>query len=81
MQMKADVLNMPITALETADAGTIGSAMLTGVAIGMFKNVEEAAAKMVVELESYYPRADMHEKYMKIYQRYKCVYNAVRPLV
>ena len=24
---------------------------------------------------------DMHEKYMKVYERYKSVYNAVRPLV
>lgn len=81
MQMKADVLNMPITALETVDAGTIGSAMLTGIAIGVFKSVEDAAAKMVIEQETYFPRVDMHEKYMKIYERYKGVYNAVRPLV
>ena len=32
MQMKADILNMPVTALKTVDAGTVGCAMLTGVA-------------------------------------------------
>ena len=81
MQMKADVLNLPITALETADAGTVGSAMLTGVAIGIFKNLDEAAAHMVRETETYLPRADMHEKYMRIYERYEKLYRAVRPLV
>lgn len=81
MQMKADVLNLPITALETADAGTVGSAMLTGIAIGLFQNLDEAAGHMVRETETYLPRADMHEKYIKIYERYEKLYQAVRPLM
>ena len=35
MQMKADILKLPITALNTVDAGTVGSAMLTGIAAGL----------------------------------------------
>jgi xylulokinase len=81
MQMKADVLNLPITALKTVDAGTVGSAMLTGVAVGLFSDLNEAAAHMVREMETYCPREEMHEKYMKIYERYKAVYQAVRPLM
>ena len=81
MQMKADVLNLPITALKTADAGTVGSAMLTGIAVGRFANLEDAAARMVQEMETYGPREEMHKKYMKIYERYKAVYKAVRPLM
>ena len=81
MQMKADVLNLPITALKTVDAGTVGSAMLTGIAAGLFTDLNDAATHMVQEMETYYPRAEMHEKYMRIYERYKSVYNAVRPLV
>ena len=81
MQMKADVLNLPITALKTADAGTVGSAMLTGIAVRVFRDLEDAAARMVQEMETYRPRAQMHQKYMKIYERYKAVYSAVRPLM
>jgi xylulokinase len=81
MQMKADVLDLPITALKTVDAGTVGSAMLTGIAAGLFTDLNDAAAHMVQEMETYYPRAEMHEKYMRIYERYKNVYNAVRPLM
>ena len=81
MQMKADILNLPITALKTADAGTVGSAMLTGVAAGLFADLEDAANHMVQEAETWYPRAEMTEKYMKIYERYKAVYRAVRPLM
>lgn len=81
MQMKADVLNLPITALKTVDAGTVGSAMLTGIAVGLFADLNDAAAHMVQKTETYLPRAEMHEKYMKIYERYKRVYHAVRPLM
>ena len=81
MQMKADVLNLPITALKTADAGTVGSAMLTGIAVGLFQDLKDAAAHMVQETDTYYPRTAMHEKYMNIYKRYKSLYQSVRQLM
>ena len=81
MQMKADILNLPITSLQTADAGTVGSAMLTGVAVGLFRDLAEAAGIMVQERETYEPDPRRHEQYMRIYERYKKVYQAVRPLM
>ena len=81
MQMKADMLDLPIVALKTVDAGTVGSAMLTGIAIGAFRDLKDAADKMVEPVHTYEPRPQMHEKYMEIYQRYEKVYRAVRPLV
>ena len=81
MQMKADILNLPITSLKTSDAGTVGSAMLTGVAVGVFRDLEEAAARMVQQRETYRPDPERHEQYMQVYERYRNVYHAVRPLV
>lgn len=81
MQMKADMLNIPITTLATSDAGTVGSAMLTGIATGCFKDLEEAREAMVETCETYQPRPDMHEKYRAVYERYRRLYDAVRPLV
>ena len=81
MQIKADVLNLPITALKTADAGTVGSAMLTGIATGQYRDLPDAAKHMVREAETYYPRDGMHRRYMEIYERYKQLYKAVRPLI
>lgn len=81
MQMKADMLNLPVTALKTADAGTVGSAMLTGIAVGVFADLEDAAGHMVEKVREYYPGHDMHEKYLQIFERYEKVYRAVRPLV
>lgn len=81
MQMKADVLGLPITALETVDAGTVGCAMLTGVAAGLFRSLDDAAAHMVREVETYSPDWAMHEKYTAVYRRYQKLYQAVRPLM
>lgn len=81
MQMKADVLNMPIIELKTVDAGTVGSAMLTGIAVGCFADLADAAEHMVEKKKIYYPDAGMHEKYMVIYEKYRKLYKAVRPLV
>ncbi|MBO4367454.1 MAG: class II fructose-bisphosphate aldolase [Clostridia bacterium] len=36
---------------------------------------------MVQEKETYRPRAFMHDKYERIYERYKELYRAVRPLM
>ncbi len=81
MQMKADMLNVPVTALVTEDAGTVGSAMLVGIACGVFADLADAAAHMVETKRVYEPRPEMHEKYMKIYERYAPLYAAVRPLL
>lgn len=81
MQMKADILNVPVTALRTVNAGTVGSAMLTGIALGIYGNLPEAADVMITKAQTYAPRPKMHEKYMQVYARYKNLYDAVRPLM
>lgn len=81
MQMKADMLGVPIVALKTTDAGTVGSAMLTGIAVGLFEDLQEAAAYMVKEIACYEPRAHMHETLLSNYERYEKVYEAGRPLM
>ena len=81
MQMKADILGLPIVALKTVDAGTVGSAMMTGISLGCFKDLDDAAAHMIEEKMTYNPRPDYHEKYMKVFERYEKLYQAVRELV
>lgn len=81
MQMKADMLNLPIVSLGSAEAGATGCAMTAGVAAGIFKDLEEAASVMVTEKEIYEPRPEMHRAYEAHYQRYRRLYEAVRPLM
>lgn len=81
MQMKADMLGVPIVALKTVDAGTVGSAMMTGIALGVFQDLKDAAAHMIEEKRTYEPRTGYHEKYMKIFERYEKLYDAVKPVM
>jgi len=80
-QIKADVLGVPIVSLETEDAGTVGCAMLAGVATGVFADLAEARKTMVHEIGSYEPDPKRHEEFSKIYARFEKLYSAVRPLV
>lgn len=81
MQMKADAMNIPVITLEAAEAGTVGSAMLTGIAIGCFEDLNVAKEHMVKKKSIFYPRKEQHEMYQKIYERYKGLYQALRPLI
>lgn len=80
MQMKADMLNVPIVSLGNAEAGAVGCAMMAGIATGVFKDLQDAAGVMITEGATYYPRKEQHEAYMKHYDRYRELYKAVRPL-
>lgn len=80
MQMKADLLNLPVRQMEIFDAGTVGCVMLTGTATGVYKSLEEAADILISPGKIFSPRSDMHQKYQKVYHRYQKVYHAVRPL-
>ncbi|MCH4191107.1 MAG: carbohydrate kinase [Butyrivibrio sp.] len=81
MQMKADILNLPVTALEETDAGTAGCAMITGTAMGYYRDLTEAYQHMVHERKTFRPDKEMHRKYMQVYARYEKMYQAVRPLM
>lgn len=81
LQMKADILGVPVTALKTNEAGAAGSAMLVGVAVGAFQNLSEAAEAMIEERETYYPRPEVKDLYDRNYEKYRRLYDAVRPLV
>lgn len=81
LQMKANILGVPITALDAPEVGSAGTIMLTGVAVGAFKDIHHAANVMVKEKKTYYPQEKMNKKHMEVYKRYEKLYDAVRPLV
>ncbi len=81
MQMKADMLGIPIAALQTVDAGTVGCAMMTGIALGAFADLKDASSHMIAIKKTYEPRAGYHEKYMEVFNRFEKLYGAVRPIM
>ena len=69
LQIKSDVLNLPITVTECADATALGAAMLAAVAAKEYKSCAEAAENMVKLAFTIQPSADaeLYEKYFKKY--------------
>lgn len=79
LQIKADVLNMPIERLSNDEAGTIGGIMLTALAQGMFSSLKEAADAMVHVTHTVEPRQKMVLAYAEHFEKYRALYHALRP--
>lgn len=81
LQMKADILNIPIVSLGAAQSGTLGCVMLAGVSSGVYRDFGDAASIFIKEKGRYEPRADVHEMYEKQYQRYCMLYKQLKPVM
>ena len=70
LQIKADVLNLPITVTECTEATSLGAAMLAAVAAEEYANFAEATANMVKTEFKVEPGADagIYEKYFRKYE-------------
>jgi len=73
-QIKADVLGKTLKVMKTPETGALGAAMLAEVAIGRYKDLFEATQAMVSIKDEVRPRPEMRQKYDKIYEDYKKIY-------
>jgi len=81
LQMKADILNTPITSLNSTEAGGMGCAIMTSVAVGIYPDIRTASKHMISKRETYYPRKELNKQYADVYSKYEKLYNSIRPLV
>lgn len=80
LQMKADIFGFPVRSLKNSEAGTVGAAMLAGVAIGAFPNLEDAASHLVKYDQEYLPNFERRDQYLKKYQKYKKLYSLLKEI-
>lgn len=81
LQIKADILNRPVTALYAKEAGACGTCMLTCLALGIYKDLHEAKKYFVKERKTFLPKPENREIYNKYFNAYKKIYGAVRPII
>ncbi len=81
LQIKADILNRPVTALLAKEAGACGTCMMVGVAIGLYCDLYEAKEYFVKEKETYLPDPARAAAYAKYYRAYRSIYPSVRGIV
>ena len=78
LQIKADVLNLPITVTECTEATSLGAAMLAAVAAGEYADFEDATASMVKTAFRVKPGANV-EVYEKYFRKYEEINQLVMP--
>jgi L-ribulokinase len=77
MQIYADVLNMPITIIKSAQGPALGSAIHAAVAAGAYKDVQTAASAMGgVAEERYQPNPANAKVYNDLYKHYNELYES-----
>ena len=59
---------------------SFGSAMLAGVAMGIFETPEKAVATCNKVVSETYPNHENTEKYAKLFKRYKAIQKALEPI-
>lgn len=69
-QMFADVLNMEVVTTHTSQAGALGTAVCTAIALGQYKGFKEAIDIMIKNKFHYYPNANYNEVYTEKYNEF-----------
>ncbi len=78
-QITADVLGITLKTTESSDS-SLGSAMLAGIAMGVFKDPKEAVKCCVKEKDITYPNLENTAKYRKIFEDYKKIHDVLAPI-
>jgi len=79
LQMLSDVLGISLKTTQSSDS-SLGSAMLAGIAVGVFKDAAEAVEKCVKQKDMVTPNPENTEKYRKVFAVYKKIHDALAPV-
>jgi autoinducer 2 (AI-2) kinase len=74
-QILSDVLGLPVHIPKVKEATALGAAILAGIGIGIYDNVESTIKKIVQIEETYYPNSNNHVLYTEMYSQWKKVYD------
>lgn len=80
LQIKADILGVPIHLVATSEAGCLGSALLAAQAVGEIDSMEGVVEKISKPLKSFEPDKKNMNKYNERYEIYSDLYQTVKPI-
>ncbi len=78
-QMVADALGITLRTTESSDS-SLGSAMLAGIAVGAFRNAEDAVDHCVRAKDIVYPNPENTVRYERVFEIYKQIHDALAPI-
>lgn len=79
-QIRADATGLPAEVPRYLDTSPIGAAILAAVAVGGWPSVAEAAAQVGQIARTVTPDPDRREAYDRAYERYRTLFECLRPL-
>lgn len=77
-EIKADIYGKTIKTLTNFEGGVVGGAILAGLGVGVYKNVNEAAEKIIKFDKTYDVNKENKEVYKKLYGFYKELHDAMQ---
>lgn len=78
-QIVADVLGICLKTRQNSDS-SLGSAMLAGMALGIFSDAKHAIRICVKEKETILPVSEHTERYQSLFREYKEIHDALEPI-
>lgn len=76
----ANVMNLKVDVLEGEEGPAMGGAILAAVACKEYRDVEEAAEKLVKVIDTVEPEEELVKKYEERYKKFKEIYPVCKPL-
>jgi sugar (pentulose or hexulose) kinase len=67
LQIKADLLGVPVATPASPERACLGAAMVAGVAAGIYRDVGEASSAMVQPGQCYLPQPENTQTYARCY--------------
>ena len=78
-QITADALGMTLKTTESSDS-SLGSAMLAGIAAGVFRDAKDAVAHCVKAADVVRPNIEDTAEYAKLFTVYRRIHDALAPI-
>jgi xylulokinase len=78
-QIKADIYQKPVITLEASEGTVLGSAILAGVGIGVFKDAQEGADRCLEVKRVYQPNPENFARYDRLYELFKDIHDQLQP--
>ena len=80
MQNKADVVGRPIEVPEIDEAVVLGAAILAGIGVGLYRDVQDAYQQVHRPGRVYEPDRELHSRYQESFQRFRELYPTLEGL-
>ncbi len=80
LQIKTDILGIPIAVPSVSEAGCLGCAILAGAATGVYPSIKEAAQEIAKIETTYEPNSENHKIYSERYELYNEIYPKLKDL-